>query len=82
MRYKVARLKVTSVDDSQLAGSGYASVVVTIEESATMYGVDGRQADGYSSVYDTEYKLVRAYDGGWLISQLKVLGREPSMRHP
>jgi hypothetical protein len=83
MRYKVARLKVTEVDDSTLSSSGgYATVVSTIEESANMYGVDGRLADGYSSMYDTEYRFVRGNDGGWMISGRKVLGREPSIKHP
>jgi hypothetical protein len=81
MRYKVARLKVSSVDESQLGSTGAAVVVATVEESASMFGVDGRQEDGYSSVFDTEYRVVRGADGGWVISQLKVLGREPSVRH-
>lgn len=53
------------------------TVLATLEESASLYGVDGRQADSYQSVYDTEYVMGRCADGAWRISEARVIGREP-----
>lgn len=52
-------------------------VLATLEESASLFGVDGRQADAYQSVYDTEYKMIKCADGAWKIAESKVIGQEP-----
>lgn len=39
------------------SSSSQATVVASLEESANLYGVDGRQADGYKSTYEARYHM-------------------------
>eukprot|EP00798_Chlamydomonas_sp_ICE-L_P014103 gene14103-20060_t len=79
MRYTLWKCKVLSLDESRLSanGNGHVNVVAELDESAALYGVDGRQEDGYRSSYDAQYKIVKSKDGSWRISQVTVLGQEP-----
>lgn len=79
-RYKLWSSSVYKLQPAKGAGAKGADAVtafVTLEESASLFGVDGRQADAYQSVYDTEYRIVKCEDGAWRIAEAKVIGKEP-----
>lgn len=58
------------------SATGTPAVVVTarLQESADLWGENGKQADSYSSTYRVEYTMTEAREGGWRISEAVVLG--------
>eukprot|EP00195_Chlamydomonas_chlamydogama_P009511 CAMPEP_0202892288 /NCGR_PEP_ID=MMETSP1392-20130828/2032_1 /ASSEMBLY_ACC=CAM_ASM_000868 /TAXON_ID=225041 /ORGANISM="Chlamydomonas chlamydogama, Strain SAG 11-48b" /LENGTH=766 /DNA_ID=CAMNT_0049576185 /DNA_START=50 /DNA_END=2350 /DNA_ORIENTATION=+ len=79
MRYKLWKCKVLEVDSSMLrtTGGGFVTVTASLDESASLYGLDGRHADGYRSTYDAKYQISRHKDRTWRISKITVVGQEP-----
>lgn len=61
---------------SSASATGARAVVVTarLQESADLWGENGKQADSYSSTYRVEYTMTGAPEGGWRISEAVVLG--------
>ena len=65
------------MDCSGLApgGSGQATVMATVDESADLWATSGKKADSYRTAYRVEYKLARGAAGGWRIASALVLGQ-------
>jgi hypothetical protein len=72
------RLDGVAVGNVRAAGPGTARLEVTVRESSSMFGVDGRRAGSASGEYDVVYRAKRGGDGRWRISNFKVVGREPA----
>ncbi|KAF5834805.1 hypothetical protein DUNSADRAFT_8388 [Dunaliella salina] len=76
MRYKLHRLKVTEVDTKATGKRPNVTVLASLDESASLCGMDGQQADGYRSSYDAQYRMVQGKDGLWRVASVEVLGEE------
>jgi ARC6-like, IMS domain len=68
---------VESINRSKLEDDANGLPVVTarLNEQADLWGVNGKQADSYNSVYSIEYKMLQRPDGSWRISDALVLGQ-------
>lgn len=59
-----ARAQVTAVDVSKASGRRpLVTVTASLDESASLCGMDGREADGYRSSYDAQYTVVQVRGG-------------------
>lgn len=47
------------VDTKTTGKRSTVSVVASIDESASLYGMDGQQADGYRSSYEAQYQMAQ-----------------------
>ena len=76
MDYNLAKCHI-QVPHSAGGGGGAATgaavvVTATFEESASLYGKDGRAADYYQSSHRAEYHVVRGEGGAWRITKIVV----------
>lgn len=57
------------------ADSSGVAVRASVQEAATLHGIDGRVGEGYHCAYGVEYRLVACADGRWRIAQARLLSK-------
>lgn len=51
------------VTDMEAGSHGTVNLTATLNESASLYDAEGRQADGYKSSYEAKYQVVQVRHG-------------------
>jgi hypothetical protein len=72
------------VDTKATGKRASVTVLASLDESASLCGMDGQQADGYRSSYDAQYQMtqVRAYHGCGCIWARGWVWAMPSSKSP
>ena len=77
MDYNLAKCHIQIPSSAGGASASRPFVVkASFEESASLYGKDGRAADYYQSSHQAEYTVVRGDGGAWRIAKIVVAGTE------
>ena len=72
MDYNLAKCRIQVPRGAAAAAGGPVVVTATFEESASLYGKDGRAADYYQSSHKAEYHVIRGEGGTWRIAKIVV----------
>ena len=73
MDYNLAKCHIQIPASAGGTSAGGPLVIkASFEESASLYGKDGRAADYYQSSHQAEYTVVRGDGGAWRIAKIVV----------
>eukprot|EP00879_Flechtneria_rotunda_P024534 GHRR01026012.1.p1 GENE.GHRR01026012.1~~GHRR01026012.1.p1 ORF type:complete len:294 (+),score=111.77 GHRR01026012.1:402-1283(+) len=74
----VYKVEVQRIEPRSSSGL-HKAVIVRVGETASTWGIDGRQGSSWSNEYDVEYDVVLCRDMQWRIQGVHVRGQEPGM---